>query len=107
MKGIVPSLNTPFDARVPSIMALLRKLVEHTVQAGCGGMLGLAVAGEYQTLTHGEKIAFIETVAEANAQRIPFIVSVTSPGSGGKHRADESCQFRRSGRNLRPVARRS
>ena len=79
MKGIVPSLNTPFGAQGAIDHGSLRKLVEHTVQAGCGGMLGLAVAGEYQTLSHGEKIAFIETVTEANAQRIPFIVSVTSP----------------------------
>lgn len=78
MKGIVPSLNTPFDASNAIDHGSLRKLVNHTVEAGCGGMLGLAVAGEHQTLTQDEKTAFIETVSGTNAGRIPFIVSVTA-----------------------------
>ncbi len=78
MKGIVPSLNTPFDADNAIDHSSLRRLVNHTIASGCGGMLGLAVAGEYPTLTREEKTAFIETVAETNAQRIPFIVSVTA-----------------------------
>lgn len=79
MKGIVPSLNTPFDEDGAVDQKSLRKLVNHTVDAGCGGMLGLAVAGEHSTLTQAEKVFFVETVAETNAQRIPFIVSVTAP----------------------------
>ena len=79
MKGIVPSLNTPFDKDGAVDHDSLRKLVNHTVNAGCGGMLGLAVAGEQSTLTQAEKVRFAETVAETNAQRIPFIVSVTAP----------------------------
>ena len=79
MKGIVPSLNTPFDEDGEVDHASLRRLVNHTVDAGCGGMLGLAVAGEHSTLSHGEKTEIIKSVAEANAQRIPFIVSVTAP----------------------------
>ncbi len=78
MKGIVPSLNTPFDADNAIDHGSLRKLVDHTIDAGCGGMLGLAVAGEHPTLTYDEKIAFIETVSETNSGRIPFIVSVTT-----------------------------
>lgn len=79
MKGIVPSLNTPFDANGALDHASLGRLIHHTVDAGCGGMLGLAVAGEHATLSLLEKTAFIETVTEANAGRIPFIVSVTAP----------------------------
>jgi len=79
MKGIVPSLNTPFDKDGAVDHDSLRRLVNHTVDAGCGGMLGLAVAGEHSTLTQAEKARFVETVAAANGQRIPFIVSVTAP----------------------------
>lgn len=79
MKGIVPSLNTPFDQDGAVDHESLRRLVNHTVDAGCGGMLGLAVAGEHLTLTQAEKAQFVETVTETNAQRIPFVVSVTSP----------------------------
>ncbi len=79
MKGIVPSLNTPFDENGAVDHQSLRRLVHHTIDAGCGGMLLLAVAGEHSTLTQAEKAQFIETVAQTNAQRIPFIVSVTAP----------------------------
>lgn len=78
MKGIVPSLNTPFNLDGAVDHHSLCKLVHHTIEAGCGGMLGLAVAGEHSMLTHAEKIQIIETVTNANAGRIPFIVSVTS-----------------------------
>jgi 4-hydroxy-tetrahydrodipicolinate synthase len=41
-------------------------------------MLGLAVAGEYNTLNFDEKIQFVNTVTRANNSRIPFICSVTA-----------------------------
>ncbi len=80
MKGIVPSLNTPFNAYNEIDHHALCKLVNHTIAAGCGGMLGLAVAGEHPTLMRHEKTSFIETVSKINADRIPFIVSVTAAG---------------------------
>lgn len=82
MQGIVPSLNTPFDAEGAVDHASLRKLVDHTVNAGCGGMLGLAVAGEHTTLTLAEKMRFVEVAVDTNAGRIPFVVSVTAPDPG-------------------------
>lgn len=78
MKGIVPSLNTPFDIDGAVDHDSLCRLVNHTINTGCGGMLGLAVAGEHSTLTQAEKIQIVATVTEANAGRIPFIVSVTA-----------------------------
>jgi len=79
MKGIVPSLNTPFDRHGAVDHAALARLVDHTVDAGCGGMLGLAVAGEQATLTPAEKARYFDCVVGANAGRIPFIASVTAP----------------------------
>ena len=78
MKGILPSLNTPFTNSGELDLASLTRLVEHTILSGCGGMLGLAVAGEHTTLNFDEKILFIKTVTEVNKGRIPFICSVTA-----------------------------
>lgn len=77
MKGIVPSLNTPFEVDGALDPTSLKRLVNHTIEAGCGGMLGLAVAGESNTLSLREKLRFIDVVVDTNASRIPFIVSVT------------------------------
>ncbi len=41
-------------------------------------MLGLAVAGEHTTLTEGEKLSYIQTLTDANAGRVPVIISVTA-----------------------------
>jgi 4-hydroxy-tetrahydrodipicolinate synthase len=79
LTGIVPSLNTPFDSEGVLDCASLARLIEHTVSTGCGGMLGLAVAGEQGVLTQAEKARFVDVVTEVNAGRIPFIVSVTHP----------------------------
>ena len=78
MKGILPSLNTPFTNSDELDLDSLSRLVEHTITSGCGGMLGLAVAGEYNTLKFDEKIQFVNTVTRANNGRIPFICSVTA-----------------------------
>ena len=77
MKGILPSLNTPFSNKGELDLKSLEKLVKHTIRSGCSGMLGLAVAGEHKLLSFKEKIAFIELVKYSNKERIPFIVSVS------------------------------
>ena len=78
MRGIIPSLNTPFTQDGALDIPSLRKLVQHTVDSGCAGMLGLAVAGEYETLSYKEKRTFIEVVSNENNGKLPLIISVTS-----------------------------
>ena len=62
MKGIIPSLNTPFSKKGNLDHNSLAKLVEHTIKSGCNGMLGLAVAGEGESLSFEEKVGFIDSV---------------------------------------------
>lgn len=78
MKGIVPSLNTPFSKKGDLDLISLSKLVTHTINSGCSGMLGLAVAGEHEFLSFSEKTEFIKIVSHINKEKIPFIVSVSS-----------------------------
>ena len=78
MRGIVPSLNTPFTKKGDIDFESLAKLVKHTIKSGCSGMLGLAVAGEYQLISFSEKIEFIKLVSNTNKENLPFIVSVSN-----------------------------
>src|SRR6266702_2405036 len=78
LRGIVPSLNTPFTADDAVDLDSVRRLVDWTVKAGSAGMLILAVAGEGQSLAREEFRAVAETVVDHNAGRIPVILSVTS-----------------------------
>jgi 4-hydroxy-tetrahydrodipicolinate synthase len=77
MRGIVPSLNTPFadDDRVDE--AALRRLVGATRNAGCAGMLALAFAGEQASLSPAERERAARIIVES-AAGLPVIVSVTA-----------------------------
>lgn len=79
LRGIVPSLNTPFLDNGNLDTTSLRRLIDHTVKSGCAGMLALAVAGEQASLSITEKVQFLEVAAAHNQNRIPLIISVTSP----------------------------
>jgi dihydrodipicolinate synthase/N-acetylneuraminate lyase len=78
MRGIVPSLNTPFTADDAIDLDGVRRFVDRTVASGAAGMLLLAVAGEGQSLTRREVRAIAETAVAQNARRVPVIVSVTA-----------------------------
>ncbi|MCG8511013.1 MAG: dihydrodipicolinate synthase family protein [Rhodospirillales bacterium] len=77
--GIVPSLNTPFAADGDLDRESLERLVDHTVESGCAGMLALAVAGETASLSMAEKHAVIRTVSARTQGRVALIVGVTAP----------------------------
>jgi 4-hydroxy-tetrahydrodipicolinate synthase len=79
MRGIVPSLNTPFTADDRIDEAGVARLVDATVGAGAAGMLILAVAGEQGSLSAAEKEQVGRIIIARTARRIPVVMSVTAP----------------------------
>jgi dihydrodipicolinate synthase/N-acetylneuraminate lyase len=84
MRGIVPSLNTPFDASGEADEKAYACLVDHSICAGAVGLLALAVAGEQGTLTLDEKARLARVAVETAGGRVPVIVSVTNPDEGAR-----------------------
>jgi 4-hydroxy-tetrahydrodipicolinate synthase len=78
MRGIVPSLNTPFDEADRVDEAAVARLTERSVASGAAGLLVIAVAGEQASLSRAEKERVAWIVVEVTAGRIPVVVSVTS-----------------------------
>ena len=78
MRGIVPSLNTPFDADGEVDLAAVGALVEETVASGAAGILAIAVAGEHASLSDAEKARIARRVCEVAAGRVPVFISVTA-----------------------------
>lgn len=78
LRGIVPSMNTPFldDGEVD--LAGIRRSVDAVVQAGVAGMLILAVAGETASLTLAEKRLVAQTFLAQSAGRVPVIIGCSS-----------------------------
>ena len=78
LNGIVPSLHTPFNNDKSIDFFSLKKLVDHTINANCSGMLIGAVAGETQSLTSEEKIRLMEFVLTYVDHKIPVIVGCSA-----------------------------
>ncbi|MGQ0663807.1 MAG: dihydrodipicolinate synthase family protein [Pseudomonadota bacterium] len=78
LRGIVPSLNTPFTADDRIDVPSLRRLVEATISARSSGMLVLALAAESARLGLNEKRLIVDTVADQNAGRLPIVVAVSA-----------------------------
>lgn len=80
MRGIVPSLNTPFRADGAVDDDAVGLLVAQTLAAGCAGMLVNAVAGEQTSLTLNERDRIARIVVERTAGAVPVVVSVGGAG---------------------------
>jgi dihydrodipicolinate synthase/N-acetylneuraminate lyase len=79
MRGIIPSLNTPFDNHDQIDEAGVARLTERSASSRAVGLLIIAVAGEQASLSRAEKEKVARIVVDVTAGRIPVIVSVTSP----------------------------
>ena len=79
MRGIVPSLNTPFDAAGALDERGIAASAEASIAAGCVGLLALAVAGEQGSLSPAEKERAAGIVVATAGGRVPVVVSVTAP----------------------------
>jgi len=78
MRGIIPSLHTPFSKGNKIDLYSLKKLIDHTISTGCTGMLVGAVAGENSSLSINEKKLIIKESIRYNGNRIPTIVSCSA-----------------------------
>jgi len=78
MRGIIPSLHTPFSKENNIDLYSLKKLIDHTISTGCAGMLVGAVAGENSSLSINEKKLIIKESIRYNGNRIPTIVSCSA-----------------------------
>ena len=78
LRGIIPSLHTPFNQDNSLDLVSLKKLVEHTIMTGCAGMLVGAVAGETSSLSLQEKQKVTELCVNHNNNRIPLIVGCSA-----------------------------
>ena len=76
-RGIFPIVLTPFheDGRLDE--EGLAAVVRFNIESGAHGLVGPAVASEFNTLSDEEKKKWIEVVAGASAS-VPFVATVTS-----------------------------
>jgi len=78
MRGIVPSMNTPFLEDGSIDVEGIRRSAESALRAGVAGMLVLAVAGETGSLSAAEKRLVADTFLRQVAGRVPVIIGCSS-----------------------------
>ena len=78
LRGIIPSLHTPFCNQNKIDIPSLKNLIDHTISTGCSGMLVGAVAGENSSLSFEEKMMIIDECLSYNKNRIPIIISCSA-----------------------------
>jgi dihydrodipicolinate synthase/N-acetylneuraminate lyase len=98
LRGVVVSLDTPFDAEGRLDFASLERLVEWHLRRGAVGFLTPARAAEVEALTLTERLAIIERVRDQVKGRAELIACATSTlpagtgnapsGDDGRNRAD-------------------
>ena len=78
-RGVVPVLQTPFDAHGALDETSLGRLVEEAVAAGASGFLVPAVASEVSCLRFDERRFLLRRVAGMVAGRVPIIAGASAP----------------------------
>ena len=77
-RGIFPIILTPFQDNGALDEESLDAVIRFNVKAGAHGLVGPAVASEFNTLSDDEKKRWIEVVASACGDAIPFVATITS-----------------------------
>ncbi len=89
LNGIAPSLHTPFNLDKSIDFESLKKLLDHTINSKCSGMLLGAVAGETQNLEFEEKIELMDFALKYVNDRIPVIVGCSSSNQNERIKLSE------------------
>jgi len=74
--GVWPALVTPLDSRQQINVPVTRRLVDHLIKAGIGGLYVCGGTGEGILLPPSVRQQMVETVIEETNGRVPIIVHV-------------------------------
>jgi N-acetylneuraminate lyase len=75
--GILVALVTPLDEAGEVQLASIRPLVEHVLGLGINGLYVCGSTGEGFSLSPDERMAVVESIVTATADRVPIIVNVS------------------------------
>lgn len=78
LRGVVISLDTPFDSRGRVDLASLERCVEFHIQEGAVGFLAAAQASEVYTLKTSERMQILQCVRAATLGKVELFASATS-----------------------------
>lgn len=81
LRGFVPAIVTPFDARGEIMTDAFSDVVEHLIGIGAQGICVAGDNGESWALDRDERARLIRIAVERSAGRVPVMMGCTAPGS--------------------------
>ena len=73
LQGVLPALVTPFGHDGKLDVSALRALVDHSLEAGVGGLIPGGSTGEFVSLSTQERMTLVEVVLGQAGGRVPVI----------------------------------
>jgi len=73
LKGVLTALSTPFNSDDKIDEALLRRIVDRSIDGGVHGVVAAGSTGEVGTMDFAERMQLIDTVIDQTAGRVPVI----------------------------------
>ena len=92
LRGVLTALATPFTADGSVDEALLRKVVDRSIDGGVHGVVACGSTGEFSALTLDERRMVVETVVDQAAGRVPVIAQTGAPGTAEAIRLSRHAQ---------------
>jgi 4-hydroxy-tetrahydrodipicolinate synthase len=92
LRGVLTALATPFAADGSVDEALLRALVDRSIEGGVHGVVACGSTGEFSALTLDERRMVVETVIDQAAGRVPVIAQTGAPGTAEAIRLSRHAQ---------------
>jgi 4-hydroxy-tetrahydrodipicolinate synthase len=80
--GVLPAMTTPFTEDGCVDLAFFDQHCALLADAGCVGLVPLGSLGEGATLSFDEKVALLETAADAVGERLPIVPGIAALSTG-------------------------
>jgi 4-hydroxy-tetrahydrodipicolinate synthase len=81
LRGILTALATPFAADGSIDEALLRDVVDRSIEGGVHGVVACGSTGEFSALSGDERRLVVEIVVDQAARRVPVIAQTGATGT--------------------------
>ena len=73
LSGVLTALATPFAADGSIDEALLRRVVDRSIEGGVDGVVACGSTGEFAAMSGAERRFVVETVIDQTASRVPVV----------------------------------
>ena len=73
LSGVLTALATPFAADGSIDEAMLRRVVDRSIEGGVDGVVACGSTGEFAAMSGAERRFVVETVIDQTASRVPVV----------------------------------